>query len=123
MIWTLPEGIWWIRAIQQKIRPLGYHACLGGGVLNNGSSAEDLDVYFLPLNDQDNYVTATMRALSLRDFLQGVWGTEYPLGGGPEGGPYVQPEDTDMAYPPCQVFTKGRYTYRPGGRRIDVFIA
>lgn len=40
-----------IARLQKESRAFGYHLCLGGGVLNSGKSDKDLDLYYLPLNN------------------------------------------------------------------------
>lgn len=52
--WTLKEALALVRSIQEDSREFGYHVCLGGGVLNTGSSQKDLDIYFLPLDNTDD---------------------------------------------------------------------
>ena len=65
--WTL------IRSLQPQMRQFGYHLCLGGGVLNNGWSEKDLDLYFLPLSPFDG------KAKELKAWLDGLWGTGVDL--------------------------------------------
>lgn len=50
-MWTLDEALNLIREIQPQLRLQNYHVTLGGGVLNKGNSIKDLDLYFLPLED------------------------------------------------------------------------
>jgi hypothetical protein len=49
--WTLDDGLQLVRAIQHDTRKYGYHLALGGGVLNNGRSEKDIDLYFLPMDN------------------------------------------------------------------------
>lgn len=60
-MWSFEEAFMAIIALQGGTRDFGYHLALGGGVLNNGFSNKDLDLYFLPLNglpqDTDGLVT------------------------------------------------------------------
>jgi len=49
-MWTLDEGREIVAQVQQNSRAYGYHVAMGGGVLNNGESSKDLDLYFLPLD-------------------------------------------------------------------------
>ena len=49
-IWTLEDALDLIRPLQPLARDVGYHITLGGGVLNLGVSAKDLDLFCLPLN-------------------------------------------------------------------------
>lgn len=50
-MWTLEDALNVITMLQEEVRQFGYHIALGGGVLNNGTSDKDLDLYFLPLCD------------------------------------------------------------------------
>jgi hypothetical protein len=50
-MWNLDEALELIRELQPKVRELGYHVLLGGGVLNEGKSDKDLDLFFIPLNN------------------------------------------------------------------------
>jgi hypothetical protein len=112
--WSLDEALELIRAIQPECHELSYHVALGGGVLNRGYSAKDLDLYFLPFSD-----TANPSPDALRAYLRVTIGDENTL-----GGPYVWAADVDVAYPPqTATFPGGRFTYWGNGKRIDVFIA
>lgn len=44
-IWTLSEAVEYIRAKQPKAHEIGWNLALGGGVLNNGYSKRDLDIF------------------------------------------------------------------------------
>jgi hypothetical protein len=49
MSWTLEEALHLIRLIQPKVmRDANYYLALAGGVLNNGSSENDLDLVAVP---------------------------------------------------------------------------
>lgn len=48
-MWTLMEAIELIGPFQAALRPFDFHVALGGGVLNKGSSINDLDLYVLPV--------------------------------------------------------------------------
>ena len=75
--WTLEEGLRLVRALQPSTRQYGYHLALGGGVLNNGESEKDLDLYFLPLN---NPKVAKDNPEGLVKWLTGLWGDPEPIG-------------------------------------------
>lgn len=91
--WTIDEGLKLIRALQPKVRTFGYHIALGGGVLNNGQSHKDLDLYFLPLDNPD---IAQENTHGLLGWLTTLWGEPQVIGDYPE----PEPED----YPgPAQV--------------------
>lgn len=47
--WYLGDAQMIIRELQKILWPIGWHVCLGGGVLNHGYSANDLDLYVLPI--------------------------------------------------------------------------
>lgn len=111
-MWTLNQALELVRRIQPLVRPFNYHIAIGGGVLNNGHSDKDLDLYFIPFSEQGPDPEG------LRTFLGTVIGVEYNL-----GGPAVRPADVRIAYEPEPIWVSGRYTYRQGDRRIDVFVA
>jgi hypothetical protein len=117
-IWTLEGAQELIATIQPKIRALNYHVALGGGVLNRGYSDKDLDLYFLPFTE----CGPAAPTVAVREVLRACLGAEFNLGGGGEDGG-VSAADVIRAYPPKPTWVYGRYTYRPNGRRIDVFFA
>lgn len=100
-MWTLDEALDLIRRIQPKLKPLGYHVCLGGGVLNIGSSEKDLDLFFVPLTNVDR-----PELDPLVFWMGGQWGTRY------EG-------ITDAI--PC-ISLREQASYRWNDKRIDVFV-
>lgn len=57
LVWTYEQAHKVILKLQQDSRSFGYHLCLGGGVLNHGASSKDLDLYFLPLDNDKNIKT------------------------------------------------------------------
>ncbi len=67
--WLLEDGVSIVRSLQNVSRQFNYHVCLGGGVLNNGYSYNDLDLYFLPLNTEDDN-----DADGLVTYLEKLWG-------------------------------------------------
>lgn len=69
-IWTLAEARALIATLQSHVRVFGFHVCLGGGVLNTGMSAKDLDLYFLPLDREDQKIDPK----ALLAFLTSTWG-------------------------------------------------
>lgn len=54
-MWDLESALKFIQKIQPSAKVVGFHVCLGGGVLNKGESNNDLDLYFLPLEDESNH--------------------------------------------------------------------
>lgn len=65
-MWTLEQALVIIRLLQPKVYSMGWHLCLGGGVLNKGVSNKDLDLYTradLPKRqDVVDYIQATLGA-------------------------------------------------------------
>lgn len=49
--WTFKEAQDLIVAMRPKINGYGYEVTIGGGVLNKGQSANDLDLFLLPKGD------------------------------------------------------------------------
>jgi hypothetical protein len=52
-LWTLDTARTLIGKLQPKLHDIGWHVVLGGGVLNDGESANDLDLYVLPMNIEE----------------------------------------------------------------------
>lgn len=82
--WKIEEGLKLIRALQGRTKDFGYHIALGGGVLNTGVSDKDLDLYFLPFNN-DN--VAKEDADGLIQWLAGLWGDPKKIGDYPDAAP------------------------------------
>jgi len=47
-MWDLEYGLEFIRDLEARLAPHGWHCSLGGGVLRNGSSSHDIDVICYP---------------------------------------------------------------------------
>lgn len=78
IVWTIDEARDVVNSIQIPSRRFNYHVALGGGVLNAGESRKDLDLYFLPLdNDKDE-----PNALGLIRWLTSLWESATPIIGG-----------------------------------------
>ena len=108
-MWTLEGAKQYISWFQKAARINGYHLCLGGSVLNTGSSDKDLDLYFLPLGNH----TPT-NPTKLVSFLEVAYGKLEPIGNNYPG--------TELPYA-----FKGKmigYHHNPflPQQRIDVFI-
>jgi hypothetical protein len=74
MMWTLEQGLEVVRLLQPHSREYNYHIALGGGVVNNGSSEKDLDVYCLPLDNGSR-----MNPTGLLQYLSSIWGEWLPI--------------------------------------------
>ncbi len=120
--WTLEEALLLIRKVQPECKKFGYHLCLGGGVLNNGHSKKDLDLYFLPMGET--------RGDALLKWMQSIWGQGKSFKGIPRLNAWGEPIEIgydevngkpiyDYPDEPHYSFT-GKFMY--GTLRIDVFI-
>lgn len=75
VMWTLDQGVRLVRALQESSRKFGYHLTLGGGVVNKGSSSKDVDLFFLPLdNDKD-----VPDPDALLKWLEEMWGSSHNI--------------------------------------------
>lgn len=77
-MWTFGNAKYWIDWAQAISREYGYHACLGGSILNKGHSSKDLDLYFLPLNNTKQYPATD--PLGLLEKLRQTFGPLEPIG-------------------------------------------
>lgn len=67
VVWSLDESLQFIRGLAHGARKFHYDLALGGGVLRNGYSVNDLDVICCPANWQPEYDTC--KAKDFEDFL------------------------------------------------------
>lgn len=100
--WLLEEALLLIRSLQPLTRKYNYHLALGGGVLNNGFSRKDLDLYFMPLGNSEP------NGEELVKWLDGMWGKHEFIGIG-------------HGYADEDVY-KQKLKYDYDGQRIDVFV-
>jgi hypothetical protein len=103
-MWELVGALSLVREIQPKTRDYNYHIAVGGGVVNNGSSEKDLDLYFLPL---DNGSREDHNGLIA--FLSQRFGRPRPIG-------------DDEAYANQHTAYRSKIKFMVGGRRIDAFV-
>ncbi len=54
ILWTLEQGLSLVRDLQPLCHALSFHVALGGGVINKGESRKDLDLYFLPFDNEES---------------------------------------------------------------------
>ena len=104
MMWTREAAAEVIALLQPLTRQFGYHLALGGGVLNNGHSDKDLDLYFLPLDDQDHPPNPD----KMLRCVEAIWGESKPLSDYPKA---------------SSLYAHKRKLTLPGHKRVDVFIA
>lgn len=107
-MWTLQKALTLIRDIQPTVHELGYHVTLGGGVLNNGESKKDLDIFILRKNNVTR-VSSHDVVSKVMQLLDGRWS---PLRDSPDYGP-----DADF-------HMKEAYQRKADGAygRIDLFV-
>lgn len=74
--WSLDEGLRLIRALQPEAKRFGYHISLGGGVLNRGFSYKDLDLYFIPMENEE----LKQDTGALLKYLTDSWGAPTDIG-------------------------------------------
>ena len=76
-MWNLEQGLKVVRSLQPHTRVYNYHLTLGGGVLNNGESKKDLDLFFLPMGGFDG--EPKNDADGMLGFLSSIWGQPQSL--------------------------------------------
>ena len=110
-MWKLDNGLKVVRAIQQNCRSYGYHLTIGGGVVNNGSSEKDLDLYFLPMGgfnkDKKNDADGMLK------FLATLWGYPEKLSKGGDNEEYKDMDEGCYAH---------AVKFTTNNKRIDCFI-
>jgi len=126
--WTLEDALGLIRALQPKTRKWNYHLALGGGVLNNGFSEKDLDLYFLPMGS----MRKSSDSKGLVAWLNEMWGQGEPIGQSVLRGWRTMTMTSDGRWVPDPTPDGGEYPaespythklkYKYGQQRIDVFV-
>lgn len=48
--WTFVQSLEFVRSLELVLSPLGFHTALGGSVLHEGKSGNDLDIIVFPHN-------------------------------------------------------------------------
>ncbi len=104
-MWTLEQALTLVRTLQPQLHEQKYHVALGGGVLNNGASDKDLDLYLFPFDN------ATIPPIT--PFLETVLGVPRPM---------IVSRHPDSDYPPDVNFDTKMVFTTPDDKRIDVFI-
>ncbi len=91
-MWTLEEGLAFIRDLQPKAWANGYHLALAGGVLNRGESFKDLDIIVMGMSnrilpDVGRITGAPNRVGLIGDIINGMGITNFYSTDRPEYGP------------------------------------
>jgi hypothetical protein len=100
-VWTIEEAVELVRSIQPHLHAVRWHATLGGGTLNRGSSEKDCDVYVLPFSGEESS-TSALGAVAAH------WGAYEPMS---ETGEYA--DDPRFDY---------MVKFIVGGKRVDCFV-
>lgn len=108
-MWTLEQGLKVVRALQPHTRQFGYHLTIGGGVVNNGESEKDLDLYFLPMGGFNKRLES--KPDDMLAFLEQLWGKAETI-----RKEYEDDDDKEMLYKHAVKFS------RKDKQRIDCFI-
>jgi hypothetical protein len=116
-MWDLEQALRVVRALQPVTREYNYHLAIGGGVVNNGESKKDLDLYFLPMGGFPGNEKPT-NPDGLLKRLEKLWGASIPL---------QASLDTAKYGPSCykHAVKFNRRWWNPSGatnQRIDCFI-
>lgn len=122
-LWRISDALTLIRSLQVSVKPFGYHITLGGGVLNTGSSRNDLDLYFLPLSgssDEPKLLAFLTEFWGKSVDLRSKAGRKYKWSRGASGEPTIVRQET--SYPLDPLFPSAKIFYF-SDLRIDVFIA
>ena len=104
IVWHLQDALLLVWDIQETTRLFGYHVALGGGVLNRGYSTKDLDLYFLPLCNENDHDPAALKAELVRQF-----------------GP-CEPIGKYNGYDTQDDHKRLKFKFANAGKRIDAFI-
>jgi hypothetical protein len=108
-MWTLQEGVEIVRSIQPALHDVLWHCSLGGGVLNNGFSMKDLDLFMAPFESEED-AASSAEVLA----LLAAWGPWEFIAGEYVAGP-------EAAILTC--YEQKVKFHLPSGQRIDVFMA
>lgn len=106
-MWNRDQAFEIINKIQVQCSWYNFHCLLGGSVLNYGTSLKDLDLYFLPLNNEEE-----KRYESLIEILSKELNSGHKLEILNNSEEYI---DNDSLY---HSMLKANYN----GKRIDIFI-
>lgn len=67
---TLQNTLWIVQACERIISPLGWHVALGGSVLYNGESTNDLDLFFYKHKTRDTATKSSTEVLKALEVIQ-----------------------------------------------------
>lgn len=102
-MWNIADALTLVRDRQPLLHGQGWHMAMGGGVLNTGVSAKDLDLYFIPMD-------SSAPAEAILPTLETWWG------------PSMEMSKLKDNYPDDTNFEHKVKFHLPSGQRIDAFI-
>lgn len=108
MNWTLPDALFFVRSRQAEAFKHGYNLSLGGGVLNKGESAHDLDIVAVPVKGREGTTRESFYAFL--DWMKSV-----------NGSSLLEPQD--QAHGRIWNSTTRRFLFEStDNRRVDWFV-
>lgn len=114
--WVFKDAQELISAMRTKVNSYGYDIALGGSVVTNGASPNDLDLFFLPKNDNGTPLPVDLLMWLASKFGPGK--TIIPAATAPNG---AAPANRQYVGPPPAIFTH-KMRFDLAGRKIDVFV-
>ena len=109
--WYLADALLLVRKLQAAVWPLGWHVALGGGVLNHGYSDKDLDIYVLPIYDEERFPRGIQNTEELGVALLDVF-SDGPINNVPASLIGAEPHECFQV--------SAAYAYE--NKRVDVFV-
>jgi hypothetical protein len=106
-MWTIGEGIKVCQELFPLVKPHGYHVALMGSVLRDGKSDNDLDIAFLPYEDEN--IRVDWRQLEY--LIKNTFDAERAID-------LAMPDDKDYEPSAMREIWKGQLN----GKEIDFFI-
>lgn len=79
-MWTLKPAVSFVRRLEKVLRPLGYWTAIGGSVLYNGQSENDLDILICPLDEVAGEKTLMLNLLATHFAIEKAGNSNYPEG-------------------------------------------
>lgn len=67
---TISNTLWIAQACERIVSPLGWHVALGGSILYNGESSNDLDLFFYKHKTEDTARKSSEEVLKALEVIQ-----------------------------------------------------
>ena len=117
-VWALKDAQDLIAAMRTKVNSFGYEITLGGSVIANGSSSNDLDLFFIPRSDVGTPLPVDLLMWLASKF--GLGKTIVPAVA-PNGATQAAPPNRPYVSPSKETFSH-KMRFDLAGRKIDVFV-